>query len=157
MKKRKLSIPVIIIIIILMMSTVGAVYAYWDSLKKEADVTLEVGEGVELILSAADYSEGKLVPSTALIKEGDVTYIAITITASLSEPVVTPANLSVEANFVEDFGDLFTITVDAPETITDSAEVTITIEFAREPDNQEEYDTVANQSLDMKVVFTVAG
>ena len=154
-KQRKGLIGSIIAIAVALMLMVGAVYAYWDSKSKSADVELKVGQGVELFVEIDSATSGKLVPSTAKIKPGDVTSIEIEVTASLSEALLEPAAFDVVADLTIDYGNLFTIVVNAPTTITKDATILITISFAREPADQTEYDTVANATLTLHAVFTV--
>lgn len=144
-----------IVAIILAISS-GAVYAYWDSLTKKNDVSLGIGEGIELMVDVTEQCEGRLVPRTALLKDGDVTEVVLKFNAALSSAIKEPATLSVEAMFTQNFGDLFNIDISHSETITSEEEIIIKISFAREPENQDEYNLVANQNLELSVCIRVS-
>lgn len=145
----------IVAIIILAISS-GVVYAYWDSLTKKNDVHIGIGEGIELMVDVTEQCEGRLVPRTARLKDGDITEVVLKFNATLSSAIKDPATLRVEATFTQDFGDLFNIDISHSETITSEEEITIKISFAREPENQVEYNLVANQNLVLSVYISVS-
>ena len=85
----------LIVILLLVVSVVS--YAYWDNLEKEIDSPgITIGEGVTLVVAnPTAVSTGNLVPTGAVLKDGDVVSIEYTYKVSLDKEVVNALNLVV--------------------------------------------------------------
>ena len=141
-----------------------ATFAYWDLLTKTQDETLEIGNGVELIVEAqAKAPEGKvLVPSTAVLKPGDVTEIVLTYNVRINEPISSNLDLTVTYSDVK-IGldstnkDLVNISINLATSDLNSTDVLVTVTVTlNEPTNEAQYNAIKNQPITFTLTFTGA-
>ena len=148
-----------LVIFLFLMAGTAFTYAFWDSLNKSDTQDITIGEGVTLIVTCDVEPEGTLVPESAILKEGDVTEVEYTYTVSLDKEIIEPLSLTVICSEItidgnENLGNLVNVSIEAPEEIQNTS-VTVTVKVTLdEPDTEEDYNSVINQDISLKLEFT---
>ena len=75
-------------------------FSWWDNLSQEQNETLQVGEGVTLVVEAEATAPANkvLVPEGVTMKTNDVDEIVLTYNVSLDQEVIDPLDLGVVAS-----------------------------------------------------------
>lgn len=155
MKKQTLKILVIAFVVVMLVSATSLSYAYWDSLAYSTDIDINLGENTVLTVTVdGNTAEGKtLVPEGVLMGANDVDSVSFNYTAALSKTPENPADFNID--IIEDsikiggddtYGYLVNITIDAPELISDTASITITVTLS-EPSDEVEYNAIAGKAI----------
>lgn len=140
-----------------------ATFAYWDSLTKTRDETLEIGNGVELLVGAqATAPEGKvLVPSTAILKPNDVTKIVLTYKVRINQEIVDNLILKVTYADVKIGGEpadpnLVNILIEQNTSQLNNSNVLVTVTVTLNEPTKAQYDSIANKPINFTLIFTGA-
>lgn len=165
MEKKNLK-RITIISVLLSFIFTGGIFAYWASNvlgTTSAETTqIEVGVGLpaetQLSLVEAQRTSGKLVPSgyetTGSVSDIVIVY-EVTLVATDEGATGAVATLTVEYGVLA--SDLLNVDISIPDSEVivggNSVNVTITITLD-EPQNQAEYDSVANLQFDIPLTFT---
>jgi len=174
MKKQRLQKLFIALLLgfLLLGTTIGA-YAWWDSLQKQDDGIIDISEGVELVITGEVPSSGKLVPTSAVLQDGNVTSITVTYTLnlnkrdSIADAIVTEIlNLTVSVTNIKVDGvdnpyNLIKVEYSSTTISNDSVDVILTFSIREitdgavtgTPSAQEAYDALANKSITYTVTF----
>lgn len=153
------------LIALMIVGTIGGSYAYWDSLQDNDAIALAVGEGTVLSIEVSSKNtDGKtLVPYGVLMNSNDINAATFNYDIELTKVAAVPATLSVTvvANSVkiggsDTYADLVKITITADNTITETAQFTVTVEFDREPDDAEAYNAVKNATITFDILVEAA-
>ena len=149
--------------ILTLITLATATFAYWDLLTQTQDETLNVGNGVELIVQAhAVAPAGKvLVPSGVVLKPNDVTEIVLTYNVRIDQAIVDDLTLSVTESNVKIGGDsthagLVKISI-SEDTLVNNSNVLVTVTVTlNEPISQAQYDAIKNKEITFTLTFTGA-
>ena len=141
-----------------------ATFAYWDLLTKTQNETLQVGNGVELIVEAqAIAPAGKvLVPSGVVLKPNDVTEIVLTYNVRIDQEIVDDLTLSVTFSDVKIGGDstnagLVNISISQATSNLNNSDVLVTVTITlSEPADEAQYNAIKNQPITFTLTFTGA-
>lgn len=152
-----------LVLIVLALGGSTLAFAWWDNLETtQNNITVGVGEGVTISVDLEDQTAGTLVPSGVVMKTGDVTEVEVEFEVSLDQTnLLSALSLNVDVLNIEIDGDatyasLVNTSIDNPGSIqNDNVTVTITITLDM-PDNQTEYDAVANKNITFDVTFTAS-
>lgn len=170
----------ILLIVLLLAVSMGGVYAYWVGTVKGAESgetapTINIGEGMDVatkLTVTPTPPTGHLVPSGKTAKStGSDNVESLTIPVEIkweedgTDNIISAADkilgeLTFKAEVDTKYADLLTVTVDSEspmDIVADDDAVTVNVEvkFAREPKDQNEYDTVAGTSLPIKMSASV--
>jgi len=161
MKKRILAV----LLVVLLFTGTAVAFGYWDNLSQsETDITIGVGEGVTLSVTAQDGvpSGNVLVPAGALMKTNDVDEIVLTYNVKLDKAVVTAPTLTVTSSNVKINGSTtYSSLVDidivlGSSTVNDSdVLVTVTVTLL-EPGDVTAYNAVINHNITFDLTFSAA-
>jgi hypothetical protein len=166
MKTKTKSVTILIVVMLVVISALmtGVTYAYWNSLQTNETIELNLGEGTVISVNLdSNTADGKnLVPAGVLMGEDDVDSVSFTFTAALTKAAAQDANFSVsvvegtlKVGGAVTHAGLINVSFEAPETITDDAEFTVTITM-NEPKNPDEYNAIANKAVTFNIII-IAG
>jgi uncharacterized cupredoxin-like copper-binding protein len=164
MKRKLLALLVLFVVI---GGSAGA-FAYWDNLSvDDTDNSVTIGNGVDLTIAESVTATSSLVPSTVIVKTGDVTEVVYSYNVDLNETLTAPLALTVTVDgfAINSNTALGTAYVNAAVTVGGVAGntgtvngdattvVTVTITLT-EPATQGDYLLVANQAITFNVNLT---
>ncbi|MDY0278058.1 MAG: hypothetical protein RBQ97_08235 [Acholeplasma sp.] len=176
-KNKKYLLPILLLVFVLLTTTTA--FAYWDSLQSKESNSLTIGEGTSITVNAttADHTGKHLVPSTALIKDGDVTSLEFTYSITLDnitehdtflniETKIDDSDTNINFNLIHlettwKYSDessfvAFNVSnlpnlVDSQVSKTVNVKITMTMD---EPSNKDEYLAIASAVISFDVTFT---
>jgi len=150
-----------LIVALLLGGTVLA-FSYWDNLQQEQSETINIGNGVTLLVAAeAVVPVGKvLVPSTVVMKANDVTSVVLTYNVKLDEAALAALNLSVVASNIQIGGSavnagLVNVVISLASSTVNATDVLVTVTVTlNQPATVEIYDVIKNQPITFDLTFT---
>jgi len=137
-------------------------FSWWDNLSQEQNETLQVGEGVTLVVEAEATAPANkvLVPEGVTMKTNDVDEIVLTYNVSLDQEVIDPLDLGVVASNVliggsSTYSNLINIDIAKASSTVNNTDVLVTVTVSLTmPSSQEIYNAIKDQSITFTLTFT---
>ncbi|HPF42369.1 MAG TPA: hypothetical protein PLH02_05140 [Bacillota bacterium] len=150
------------ILVALLLGGTALAFSWWDNLSREQNETLQIGEGVTLVVTAVATAPADkvLVPAGVTMTADDVDQIQLTYNVNLDQTVIDPLTLSVVATNVliggsSTYADLINIDITQAATTVNDANVLVTVTVSLDmPSTQAIYDEIKNGQITFSLTFT---
>jgi hypothetical protein len=168
MKKTRKRIFRSALILALLLALIGltvSTYAYWDSLEKTTNETINLGQGQEVVISVVPAPGTHLIPAGAKLDTNDTYAIDLEYDVDLQKPEASDLTLTVTASNVKIGGDdtnaglvniafaYNPLTKEINSTKSVHVKVTVTL---TEPATVEIYEAIKNKPVTFDLTFTAA-
>ena len=154
-----------IIVLFLLITTITSLsYAFWDILNRDQKPIVDIGKGMEIIVSVNTEDEfGKtLIPDGAVLGENDVYNYTITYHVRLNKYKEEPMILNVRESNVKIGGEtlhseLVNIVIILDKSTVNVQNVLVTVIISLlEPPSKEVYDVIVNKQISFDLIFSAS-
>ncbi|MCK9471403.1 MAG: hypothetical protein WC006_06070 [Bacilli bacterium] len=155
-----------IALVLLLVAVTALTFAYWDQLTGSSNGEITLGEGQTVTVSGSAISTKKLIPTSAVLGEGDTREIEVTYTVTLkkfnSGDSVKATLTALTINGAETHSGLVNVFLDGVEVAKNefvsvnpnSDTVVFVVKFTLdEPGDQTAYDAIKAQKIDYTITF----